>query len=108
MSEAELYMMRQRLHAGRLSKVQRGEYVQRLPTGLMRLVDKRVVKDPAPQIRHVIALVLAKFEELGSCSRVLRYCKHHDIRLPRRQVSGATQGDILWRPPSESALVLQL
>ncbi len=104
MSEAELYMMRQRLNAGRLSKVQRGEYVQRLPTGLVRLADKRVVKDPDPQIRHVIALVLAKFEELGSCSRVLRYCKHHDIRLPRRQVSGATQGDILWRPPSESAI----
>src|SRR5881409_1502713 len=30
MSEAELYMLRQRLNAGRLSKVQRGEYVQRL------------------------------------------------------------------------------
>jgi len=104
MSEAELYMMRQRLNAGRLSKVQRGEYVQRLPTGLVRLPDKRVVQDPDPQIRHVIALVLAKFEELGSCSRVLRYCKHHDIRLPRRQVSGATQGDILWRLPSEAAI----
>ena len=104
MSEAELYMMRQRLNAGRLSKVQRGEYVQRLPTGLVRLPDQRVVQDPDPQIRHVIALVLAKFEALGSCSRVLRYCKHHDIRLPRRQVSGATQGDILWRLPSESAI----
>jgi len=104
MSEAELYMMRQRLNAGRLSKVQRGEYVQRLPTGLVRLADKRVVQDPDPQIRHVIALVLAKFEELGSCSRVLRYCKHHDIRLPRRQVSGPPPGDILWRLPSEAAI----
>ena len=36
MSEAEHYLMRQRLNAGRLSKVQRGEYVQRLPTGLVR------------------------------------------------------------------------
>jgi DNA invertase Pin-like site-specific DNA recombinase len=33
MSEAEHYLMRQRLTAGRVSKVQRGEYVQRLPTG---------------------------------------------------------------------------
>ena len=33
MSEAEHYLMQQRLNAGRLSKVQqRGEYVQRLPT----------------------------------------------------------------------------
>jgi hypothetical protein len=36
-------LMRQRLHAGRLSKVQRGEYVQRLPTGLVRLSDKLTV-----------------------------------------------------------------
>ncbi len=104
MSEAELYMMRQRLNAGRLSKVQRGEYVQRLPTGFVRLPDTRVVQDPDPQIRHVIALVLAQFEELGSCSRVLRYCKHHDIRLPRRQVSGPPPGEILWRLPSEAAI----
>ena len=104
MSEAELYMMRQRLQAGRLSKVQRGEYVQRLPTGLVRLADKRVVKDPDTQICHVIALVLAKFEELGSCYRVLRYFKQHDIVLPRRQVSGEASGDTLWRKPSESAI----
>src|SRR5262249_61649560 len=50
MSEAELYLMRQRLNAGRLSKVQRGEYVQRLPTGLVRLADHPVIKDPAQQI----------------------------------------------------------
>ena len=37
MSEAELHMMRQRLNAGRLSKVERGEYIQHLPTGLVRL-----------------------------------------------------------------------
>jgi len=47
MSEAELSWMRQRLHAGRLSKVQRGEYVQRLPTGLVRLSEQSVIKDPA-------------------------------------------------------------
>lgn len=104
MSEAEHYLLRQRLNAGRLSKVHRGEYVQRLPTGLVRLADKSVVKDPDQQVRHVIELVLAKFDELGSCSRVLRYCKQHDIVLPRRQVSGASRGKILWRKPSESAI----
>lgn len=57
MSEAEHYLMRQRLNAGRLSKVQRGEYVQRLPTGLIRLADHRVIKDPDPQVQQVIELV---------------------------------------------------
>ena len=46
MSEAELYLMRQRLNTGRLRIAQRGEYVQRLPTGLVRLADNRLIKDP--------------------------------------------------------------
>ena len=46
MSESELYSLRQRLNAGRLSKVKRGEYVQHLPIGLLRLSNKKVVKSP--------------------------------------------------------------
>jgi hypothetical protein len=104
MSEAELYLMRQRLNAGRLSKVQRGEYVQRLPTGLVRLADKRVLKDPDRPMQPVIGLVLSKFEELGSAYQVLRYGTQHDILVPRRHGSGVGPGDVRWRRPSEAAL----
>jgi hypothetical protein len=104
MSEAELHMLRQRLNAGRLSKVMRGEYVQHLPTGLVRLSDKRVVKDPDDQVRHVIELVFAKFEELGSCQKVLRFCKHNEILLPRHQTSGFHKGELLWKKPSAAAI----
>ena len=83
MSEAELHMLRQRLNAGRLSKVARGDYVQHLPTGLIRLPDKRVLKDPDDQVRHVIELVFAKFAELGSCQKVLRFFKPRTLLLPR-------------------------
>jgi hypothetical protein len=92
------------VNAGRLSKVQRGEYVQRLPTGLVRLADKCILKDPDQQIQHVIGLVLSKFEELGSAYQVLRYCKQHDILLPRRHGSGVAPGDVRWRRPSEAAI----
>jgi DNA invertase Pin-like site-specific DNA recombinase len=101
MSEAEHYLMRQRLNAGRLSKVQRGECVQRLPTGLIRLADHRVIKDPDPQVQQVIELVLNKFEELGACYRVMRYCRQHDILLPRRQRNSQEPGDLRWRTASE-------
>ena len=104
MSEAELYMLRQRLNAGRLSKVQRGEYVQHLPTGLVRLANKVVIKAPNLQVRHVIELVFTKFEELGSCPKVLRYLKQHDILLPRHQTSGLHKGELLWKKPSDSAI----
>ncbi len=104
MSEAELHMMRQRLNAGRLSKVQRGEYVQHLPTGLVRLPDGQVVMDPDAQVRHVIALVFSTFAEVGSCQRTLRWCKHHGILLPRLQTSGFQRGELLWKQPSASAI----
>jgi DNA invertase Pin-like site-specific DNA recombinase len=104
MSEAELHLMRQRLTAGRLSKVTRGEYVQHLPTGLIRLPDNRVVKDPDDQVRHVIELVFARFAELGSCQKVLRFLKEHSILLPRRQTAGFHKGELLWKKPSAAAI----
>jgi len=104
MSEAELYLMRQRLNAGRLSKVQRGEYVQRLPTGLVRLSNQSVIKDPDQQIQHVIGLVLSKFEELGSAFQVLRYCNQQGILLPRRHGSGVGPDNVRWRRPSEATI----
>lgn len=104
MSEAELHMMRQRLNAGRVSKVFRGEYVQHLPSGLVRLPDKRVVKDPDDQIRHVTELVFTTFDQLGSCQKTLSYFKRHDILLPRRQTSGFLKGESLWRKPSAAAI----
>jgi DNA invertase Pin-like site-specific DNA recombinase len=94
MSEAEHYLLRQRLNAGRLSTVQRGEYVQRLPTGLVRLADQRVVKAPDQQVQQAIELVLSKFEALGACYRVLRYCHHHGMGLPRRRDGAPEPGDL--------------
>jgi len=104
MSEAEYYLMRQRLTAGRLSKVQRGEYVQGLPTGLVRLSDKSVIKDPDQQVQHVIGLVFSKFEELGAAFQVLRYFKQHEILLPRHHGRGVGPDHVRWRPPSEEAI----
>lgn len=104
MSEAELHMLHQRMDAGRMSKVLRGEYVQHLPTGLVRLPDDRVVKDPDDQVRQTIELVFAKFEELGSCQKVLRFFKQHEMLLPRHQTSGFNKGELLWKKPSEAAI----
>jgi DNA invertase Pin-like site-specific DNA recombinase len=76
MSEAELHLLHERLDGGRMSQVMRGEYRQALPTGLVRLPDHSVVKDPDDQVRHAIELVLAKFDELGSCGKVMRYLEN--------------------------------
>src|SRR6266566_1584090 len=105
MSEAELHMMRQRLNAGRLSKVARGEYIQHLPTGLVRREDGRVEKDPDEQIRRCIALVFSTFAELGSGLKTLHFLKAHHILLPRHQTSGLRKGELLWKEPTESMII---
>lgn len=104
MSEAELHWLRQRLDEGRMNKVRRGEYHQHLPTGLVRLETGTVVKDPDDQVRHTIELILLKFEELGSCGKVLRYLRQENILLPRRQRAGLFKGQLLWKPPTDSAI----
>jgi DNA invertase Pin-like site-specific DNA recombinase len=105
MSEAELHMMRQRLNAGRRSLVERGEYVQHLPTGLVRCEDGRVELDPDEQIQRVIRLVFSTFAELGSAMKTLHYFKTHHILLPRHQTSGLRKGELLWKEPTEAILV---
>lgn len=104
MSELELHLIRQRLDTGRMNKIMRAEYRQPLPTGLVRERDNEVYKDPDEQVQSTIQLVLDKFAELGSCSKVLRYCLENQILFPRRQVGGALHGETLWKEPSYTVI----
>jgi DNA invertase Pin-like site-specific DNA recombinase len=104
MSEAELHLLRQRLDAGRMNQVKRGAYRQRLPTGYVRLDNGSVVKDPDEQVRHVLELVFAKFAELGSANKVIRYLRQQSILFPRRQSAGPQANQLLWKVASESAV----
>ncbi len=104
MSEAELHLLKMRLEAGRMNQVKRGAYQQPLPTGLARLPDGTVVKDPDQQIQHVIDLIFTKFAELGSCRQVLRYLKREEILLPRHHCAGRNAGELLWKIPTDSTL----
>jgi DNA invertase Pin-like site-specific DNA recombinase len=103
-SEAELHLLRLRLEAGRRRQLERGTYRQQLPTGLVRLPDGRVVKDPDQQVQRVLALVFERFARLGSCQRVLRSLRADGVLLPRRQTCGPHQGELLWKRPSDAAL----
>lgn len=104
LSEAELHWLRLRLDAGRMRQVERGAYRQHLPTGLVRLPDGRVVKDPDQQVQAMIALVFARFAALGSCQKVLRSLRDDDLLLPRHQVAGLYAGQLVWKKPSDAAL----
>ena len=107
LSEAELHSIRLRLDAGRLSKAGRGELVQHLPTGLLRDANGVAQFDPDQSVQDRIRLVFAKFRELGSAQKVLRYMGTHGLKLPRRQTSGLYAGTVLWKEPN-SAMLLSL
>jgi DNA invertase Pin-like site-specific DNA recombinase len=105
LSEAELHLLRLRMEAGRLRQVERGTYQQGLPTGLVRLADGRVGKDPDGQIQRTLELVFARFAALGSAQKVLRSVRDDGVLLPRRQRGGPFQGQVLWRKPTAAALM---
>lgn len=103
-SEVELHLLQLRLVAGRRRQIERGTYEQQLPTGLVRLPDGRVVKEPDQQVQHTLTLVFERFARLGSCQQVLRSLRDDGVLLPRWQTCGAQQGEVLWKRPSDAAL----
>jgi DNA invertase Pin-like site-specific DNA recombinase len=104
MSEAELHLLKLRMAAGRKRQLERGAYRQILPTGLVRIEDGVVIKDPDEQVRQVIGLVFDTFARLKSCSKVLQYFHQEKILLPRRQIRGPDAGTVVWREPTAGSL----
>jgi DNA invertase Pin-like site-specific DNA recombinase len=104
MSEAELHVLKQRLHEGKLSKVRRGELTFALPVGYARRPSGEVVFDPDEQVQQVVGLVFRKFEELGTLHALLRYLVENGIRLGVRVREGEGKGELEWRKPNRMTL----
>lgn len=108
MSEAELYLIRQRMAAGRVAKAERGELAVPLPIGYVRRPSGEVVLDPDEQAQTVVRLVFDTFERWGTLNAVLRYFADHGIELPVRVRSGPDRGSLSWRRPSRETLQIML
>ena len=104
MSEAELHVLKQRLHQGKLSKARRGELTFALPVGYVRRPSGEVLLDPDEQVQQVVRLVFRKFEALGTLHALLRYLVEEDIRLGVRVREGEGKGKLQWRKPSRMTL----
>jgi DNA invertase Pin-like site-specific DNA recombinase len=103
-SEVELHTMRNRLLLGKLNKARRGELFSCLPMGYMRTNADDVMLDPDEQVQHAIRLVFAKFSELKSINRMLRYFRRTGVLLPVRPRGGPNRGQLEWRRPNQSTL----
>jgi DNA invertase Pin-like site-specific DNA recombinase len=104
MSEAELHVLRSRLHQGKLNKARRGELFTCVPIGYVRTPEGGMALDPDEQVRSVVTLVFTKFGELGSLTKTHAFLVTHGIHLGLRAYKGAGKGQLVWRRPRRSTL----
>jgi len=104
MSEAELYLIRQRMLSGRLAKAERGELAVPLPIGYVRRPSGEAAFDPDEQAQHVVRLVFSTFSRIGTVNGVLRYLVGQEIQLPVRVHAGPAKGELEWRRPTRETL----
>jgi DNA invertase Pin-like site-specific DNA recombinase len=108
MSEAELHVLRSRLHQGKLNKARRGELFSCVPIGYVRSPEGGIALDPDEQVRSVVSLVFQKYTELGSLPKTHRFLIAHDIRLGLRVYKGPGKGRLMWQRPRRSTLYQML
>ncbi len=104
MSEAELHVIKQRMHQGKLSKARRGELGFAVPTGYVRSSSGEMLFDPDEEVQQVVGLIFRKFEELGTLNAVLRYLVKNGVRLGIRVREGEAKGKLEWRRPNRMTL----
>jgi len=107
-SEAELYLIRQRMASGKMAKAERGELAVPLPIGYVRRPSGEVVLDPDEQAQHVVRLVFDMFDRLGTLNAVLRYFADNAIQLPVRVRGGLGKGELQWRRPTRETLQIMM
>ena len=104
MSEAELHILKTRMHEGRRAKAKRAELVMGLPRGYVLRPSGEVALDPDEQVRTVIRLVFDLFERRRSVRGVLSYLADHEIQLPDRVRCGPQKGEVRWNRPNRATL----
>ena len=108
MSEAELHVIKQRMHQGKINKARRGELGFDVPTGYVRSPSGEVTFDPDEEVGQVVELIFSKFEELFTVHALLRYLVAHDIRIGVRIRGGEGKGELQWRAPNQTTLANML
>ena len=104
LSEAELHLLRQRMHQGILNKAKRGELFNLAPIGYVRSPTGQFMLDPDEQVQAVIHLVFDTFDEVGTINAVLRFLVKQKLQLPFRSHTGADRGQLQWRRPTRQRL----
>jgi DNA invertase Pin-like site-specific DNA recombinase len=94
-AQAELHIIRARLHGGKLNKASRGELRFPLPVGFV-YDDDRIVLDPDQEVQGAVRTVFELFAREGTAYSVVRRFQEMGLRFPRRSYGGAWNGKLIW------------
>lgn len=98
MSEAELHVLKARLHGGILNKARRGELAAQLPVGFEYGPDKKVRLHPDRQVQESLRLFFEVFNRTGSATATVKAFRDQGLSFPRCAQSRINKGQILWGP----------
>ena len=104
MSEAELHILRARLHGGIRNKAARGELRKALPVGLV-WGDEKISLHPDEAVRGVISAIFAQLPLRGSARGVWVWLCDEGLKLPMPH-HGYLRGDeeLTWVEPTYTAV----
>jgi DNA invertase Pin-like site-specific DNA recombinase len=94
-AQAELHIIRARLHDGKLNKASKGELRFALPVGFVFEGDKTVL-DPDQEVQGAVRAVFDLFIREGTAFGVVQRFNELGLRFPRRSYGGAWDGKLLW------------
>jgi DNA invertase Pin-like site-specific DNA recombinase len=96
-SEAELYMIKQRLVEAMREKAKRGELRRRLPAGLFWDEAGRIQKEPDEQVVGAIDLVFDRFRSLGAIHQTHLSLLEQGVQIPVRVAHHAEESGLRRR-----------
>lgn len=96
MSEAELHLIRSRMHGGLLSKAKRGELLTQLPIGFVYDDEGRVVLDPDQQVQQAVRLLFETFRRSGSAYGVVKAFHQQGLQFPKYGCEGGRPAELIW------------
>jgi DNA invertase Pin-like site-specific DNA recombinase len=103
-AQAELHIIRARLHGGKLNKARKGELKFPLPVGYVYDGDK-IAFDPDQEVQGAVRTVFELFQREGTAFTAVERFNELGLRFPRRSWGGAWDGKVIWGRLTHSRVI---